>query len=130
MKERIIILPCNGDSAPSKITWIATQEMVLAGNAELCLSFHQLIDIIEDSGGKAPSLIIVDGCERRCLFNKLLEEGLFGKYQLALTDVGIEPVYLEDITRDDVELTKDAIIAECRPVSSVVPALFPGCCCG
>ena len=29
-----------------------------------------------------------------------------------------------------VEGVKDAIIAECRPVSSVVPALFPGCCCG
>ena len=54
----------------------------------------------------------MDGCERRCLFNQLLEEVGIGKHQLALTDVGIEPVYLEDITRDDIELAINAIIAE------------------
>ena len=127
--EKIIISPCNGDSAPGKITWIATQEMVLTGKAELCLSFHQIREILETRVGKAPPFIIVDGCERRCLFNQLLEEGLIGKHQLALTDVGIEPVYLEDITRDDIELAKNAIIAECTSVSDVVPALFSGCCC-
>jgi uncharacterized metal-binding protein len=129
MKERIIILPCNGDSASGKITWLATQEMVLAGKAKLCLSFHKIRGILEASGRKTPSFIIVDGCERRCLFNELLEEGLVGKHQLALTDVGIEPVYLEDITRDDIELAKNAIIAECKPVNKT-PQLFSGCCCG
>lgn len=54
----------------------------------------------------------MDGCERRCLFNQLIEEGDIGKHQLVLTDVGIEPVYLEDITRDDIELAINAIIAE------------------
>lgn len=129
MKERIIILPCNGDSASGRITRLATQEMVLAGKAEWCLSFHQINDILEDSGRKTPAFIIVDGCERMCVFNELLEEGLIGKHQLALTDIGIEPVYLKDITRDDIELTKNAIIAECKPVNKA-PQLFSGCCCG
>ena len=130
MKERIIILPCNGDSAAGKITWIATQEMVLAGEAELCISFQQLREVLKASGTKTSSLITVDGCERRCLFNEHLEEGLVGKHQLALTDVGIEPVYLEDITRDDIELTKNAIKAECKPINKTTPQLFSGCCCG
>jgi uncharacterized metal-binding protein len=129
MKEKIIILPCNGDSASGKITWLATQEMVLAGKAKLCLSFHKIRGILEDSGRKTPSFIIVDGCERRCLFNEFLEEGLVGKHQLALTDVGIEPASLEDITRDDIELTKNAIKAECKPINKT-PQLFSGCCCG
>ena len=52
MLERIIVLPCNGDSAPGKITWIATQEMVLAGKAELCVSFLQIREILEALVGK------------------------------------------------------------------------------
>jgi len=127
--EGIIILPCNGGSAPGKITWIATQEIVLAGKAELCLSFLQIREILEARGGEAPPFVIVDGCDKRCLFNQLLEEGLVGKHLLALTDVGIEPVYLGDITRDDIQLAKNAIIAECKPVNKT-PPLFSGCCCG
>jgi len=34
-----------------KITWIATQEMVLPGKAELCLSFLQIGEILEARGG-------------------------------------------------------------------------------
>jgi len=41
---------------------------------------------------------------------------------LALTNVGIQPVYLEDITRDDIELTKNAIKDECKPI--MISALF------
>ena len=63
------------------------------------------------------------------MFRELLEKGLVGKHQLALSDLGIEPVNLEDITRDDIELAKNAIIAECKPVSRT-PQLFSGCCCG
>ncbi len=126
--EKIIVLPCNGDSAPGKITWVATQEMVLAGKAKPCLSFLQMKKILEARGGEAPPFIIVDGCEKKCLLNELLEEGLVANHLLALTDVGIEPLYLEDITRDDIELAKNAIIAECKPVNNT-PPLFSGCCC-
>ena len=48
---------------------------------------------------------------------------------LALTNVGIEPVYLADITRDDIELTKNAIKDECKPINKT-PQFFSGCCCG
>lgn len=52
-----------------------------------------------------------------------------GKHQLALLDVGIEPVHLEYITREYIELTQEAVIAECTSVTNVVPSLFSGCCC-
>jgi uncharacterized metal-binding protein len=129
MIKRLIVLPCNGDSAPGKITWLATQEMVLVGEAEPCISFLQIREILEARGEQTPSFIIVYDCEKRCLFNELLEEGLVGKHLLALTVLGIEPVYLEDITRDDIELAKNAIIAECKPVNKT-PPLFSGSCCG
>jgi hypothetical protein len=48
---------------------------------------------------------------------------------LALTNVGIEPVYLEDITRNDIELTKNAIKDECKPINKT-PQFFPGFCYG
>lgn len=127
--KKIIILPCNGDSAAGKITWIATQEMVLAGMAEFCPSFQHVMKRLGPCGGQFPPLIIVDGCEKRCVFKKLFSEGYTGKHQLTLTDVGIEPVCQEDITRDDIELAKDAVIAECTSVDNVVPVLFSGCSC-
>jgi len=66
---------------------------------------------------------------KRAFPDSLLEEGLVGKHLLALADVGIEPVYLGDITRDDIQLAKNSIIAECKPVNKT-PPLFSGCCCG
>lgn len=129
MMEKLLVLPCNGDSAPGKITWLAPQEMVLDGEAEQCVSFDQIRKILEARNRNAPPFIMIDGCEKRCLFNELLKEGLVGKHLLTLTDLGIEPVYLEDITRDDIEMAKNAIIAECKPINKK-PPLFSGCCCG
>ena len=83
-----------------------------------------------DPGGEVPqSFIIVDGCEKKCLFKAYLEKGLVGKHHLALPDVGIEPLYFKDMTRDEIELAKDAIIAECVEVDNTRPVLFSGCCC-
>ncbi len=52
------MLPCRGDSAPGIIIWIATQEMILAGKAELCVSFLQIREILEARCGEASLLII------------------------------------------------------------------------
>ena len=52
-----------------------------------------------------------------------------GAHQLALPEVGIAPEVVDEITRDDIDLAKDAMIAECAPVGNAAPALFLGCCC-
>lgn len=128
MREKIIILPCNGDCAAGQITMIAAQELVLEGKAEW-YSLHS--QTAADTGAELPqSFIIIDGCEKQCLFTACLEQGIVGKHYLALPDVGIEPLYFQDITREDIELAKDAVIAECTEIDKMPPPLFSGCCCG
>lgn len=129
MPRKIRILPCNGSCAVGRITWLATQELVLEKKAEWCLSWGQ-IEEKNDIGDDSYTFLSIDGCDNKCLFNELLEEGLIGKHHLVLSDVGIDPVYLDDITQDDIELAKEAIIAECKPVNKTIPPLFSGCCCG
>lgn len=130
IQKRIIILSCNGDSAAGRITRLAAQELVLEGKAEWYSSqliFSRNNDEADDT---SQPFIIVDGCDKKCSFYEQLERGLLSKHQLALTDLGIEPIYTEDITRDDIDLAKEAIIAECTKVSNdAVPALFSGSCC-
>lgn len=127
--QKIVIFPCNGDSAVGRITWLATQELVLAGQAKWCLSWQHIEEILDRQRTIPSPFIIVDGCEKQCLFNQLLEEGLVGKHHLDLSDVGINIAYVEDIKRDDIDLAKDAIIAECRPVKRDMHPPLAGCCC-
>lgn len=127
MKEKIIILPCNGDCAAGKITWIATQQLVLEGEAEWYALYRE---VTGESEKEIPQLfIIVDGCDKQCLYNDYLEKGLLEKHRLCLSNLGIEPVHFQDLTGEDIELTKDAIIAECTEVDTEQPVLFSGCCC-
>lgn len=129
MNQEIAILPCNGDCAAGLVTWLASQELVLQKKAVWCLAYCEPEGVSELIMDETCQFILVDGCERKCLFNDFLERGLVGKYQLALTDVGIEPTFMSDITREDIELAKNAIIAECKDVESSRPPLFSGCCC-
>ncbi len=129
MQHKIVILPCNGDSAAGSITWIAAQELVLEGKARWYSAESQDIGSTATDTVESEPFIILDGCDRQCLFNIFLEKGLIGEHTLALTDVGIEPIFMRDITRSDIELAKDAVIAECTSVDTMQPPLFPGCCC-
>lgn len=128
--HKILIISCNGNSAAGKVASLAAQELVLEGKAEWCFSWQQIEEIFSEKNSESSFFIIVEGCENKCLFNELLEEGLVGKHHLVLSDVGIDPVYLEDITREEIELAKEAIITECKPVNKTIPPLFSGCCCG
>ncbi len=129
MAPKIRILPCNGDSPAGLVTWITAQELVLEGKA------HWYSSISTDNGPAASGLvepetfILVDGCDRQCLFNIFLDKGLVGEHNLALNDVGIEPTYMREIKRSDIDLAKDAVIAECTSVDTMQPILFSGCCC-
>lgn len=128
-RKKVLIFPCNGDCPAGNITWLAAQELVLENRAEWCRSWHRIEEVLDASGEESPPFIIVEGCANKCLFNALLEEGLVGKHHLALSDVGIAPLYFDDITQDDIKLAKEAILAECRPVNRTIPPLFSGCCC-
>lgn len=128
MEATIIILPCKGDSTAGRITWLAAQELVLAGKAQWCLSWLQIEEILEEERGASLAYLVVDGCEQRCLFKELLAEGLVGRHHLALSDVGID-FYAGEIERRDIDLVKEAIIAECRPVKRDMPPPLGGCCC-
>lgn len=129
MQNTIFILPCNGDSAAGRITRLAAQELVLAGRAQWCLSWRQIGKLLEKAGEDTSSFIIVDGCEKRCVLNQLLEEGLVGRHYLALSDVGIDITSPDDVERKHIELAKDAIIAECAPLKQSVPPPLAGCSC-
>lgn len=129
MQEKIVILPCNGDSATGKITWIAAQELVLEGKAEWYSPSCENDRGSDTNRTNARSFIIVDGCDRKCLYNIYLKRGLVSKYQLALDDIGIDALYLADIKREDIELAKDAIVAMCTKVKNMHPILLSGCCC-
>jgi len=129
MPHKIVILPCNGDSPAGRITWIAAQELVLEGKAQWYSGQSEdngpsVTDTVESK-----PFIILDGCDSQCLFNTFLEKGLVGKHHLTLPDVGIEPMYMKDVTRNDIELAKDAVIAECTAVDTMRPLPFSGCCC-
>lgn len=128
MQKKIFIVPCNGAMANGHITWLAAQELVLEGKAIVCRSWNHINEILENNE-HASSFIIVDGCENQCLFNQLIEEGLVGKHYLMLSDIGIDAIHHDDITRQDVELAKDAIVAECKPVTKTPPIYIPGCTC-
>ena len=127
MEDTIFIVSCNGYSAAGRTTWIAAQELVLEGKAEwFTTTYSKTCDPAE---GPPQSFIIIDGCEEQCLYKYYLEKGLVGKYHLTLPDVGIETLYFKDITREDIELAKDAVIAECVEIDNMRPTLFSGCCC-
>ena len=130
MAHKITLVPCSGNCPEGQITRIAAQELVLEQKAEWCQSWQQLDKNLDTSAEESAPFIIIDGCEEQCLFNELLEDGLVGKHHLALSDIGIAPRQYDDISREDIELAKEAIIVECKPAKPSIPPLFSGCCCG
>ena len=127
MEDKIFIVSCNGDSAAGRITWIAAQELVLEGKAEwFSTNYSKAGQPVE---APPQSFIIVDGCDEQCLYRDYLKKGLVGKHHLTLPGVGIDPLSFQDITREDIELAKDAVIAECTIIDNMRPPLFSGCCC-
>lgn len=127
-EKKILILSCNGHSAMGLITRLAAQELVLEGTAEWCpdRSINEGV-IVGDTTRQ--QIILVSGCRERCRFNDMRQKKFSTAHQFILSEVGIEPEELDEITRDDIDLAKDAVIAECTPVGNAAPVFFPGCCC-
>ncbi len=126
-QNRIAILPCNGDSAPGEITWIAAQELVLEAKARW---FGEEAAFCQEAEGAPKTVVIlVSGCRKSCEFNEHIKKMSPEYHRLTLLDLGIEPHVIEEISSGDIELTKDAVIAECTPIGKAAPPLFAGCCC-
>lgn len=127
MEDKIFIVSCNGDHPAGRITWIAAQELMLEGKAEwFSTNYSKAGAQVEEA---PQTFIIVDGCEQQCLYREYPKKGLVGKQHLNLPGVGIEPLYFKDITREDIELAKDAVFAECSEIDNMRPPLFSGNCC-
>lgn len=130
MKRKIIILPCNGKSAAGRITFLASQELVLEGKAEWYLKEGIFPNSSFSTRDVDKSFILVDGCEMKCLFNQSRKRGFTNNNHLSLNDIGIEIRQYDDFTREDIELAKDAIIAVCiEPDSFQQPKLPLVCNC-
>jgi uncharacterized metal-binding protein len=96
----------NSHCAAGRITWIAAQELVLEGKAEWYSANDSTVGALIEEHPE--SINVVDGCEKQCLYKDFLEEGLAGKHHLTLAGVGIAPLKFKDISREDIELAKDA----------------------
>lgn len=126
MEKVIEILVCNGNSPSGRISWLAAQELVLEGKAVWHTGNRQA-DHHKSAALNLKPFILVDGCDKQCLLQSFPENQ--PPHYLDLTDLGIDPDGEEDISRDDIDLAKDGIIAECAPVGNYIPQFPSGCCC-
>jgi uncharacterized metal-binding protein len=75
----------------------------------------------------ASRLIVVDGCEKQCGKKYLGYLGRLLEFHLSLTDLGIPISEGDEGEGENLQLVKDAIIAESTRLSKH-PALFLGSC--
>jgi hypothetical protein len=71
----------------------------------------------------ASRLIVVDGCEKQCGKKYLEKLGRLLEFHLSLADLGIQISVGDEGGGEDLQLVKDAIIAESTRLS-LQPALF------
>ncbi len=125
-QQKIHILPCAGASNVGQLTILAVQELVLEGKGER-VGFGKQIMFKRTS--ESPPFIVVDGCEQQCSKKRLEALNYDLEFHLSLADLGIEKTAFSEITRDDILLVKDAIIAECTRLQERPPMIMGGCCC-
>jgi uncharacterized metal-binding protein len=129
--NKVHIFPCGGNSSVGQLTVLASQELILEGKGEWVYS-TRIKDLQKLGNGAIDSspFIVVDGCEKQC-GRKYLEQSAYDfEFHLSLEDLGIENLGNSDFEEDDdVQLVKDAIIAESTRVTEQPPAILGGCGC-
>lgn len=125
MSDHPIIVVCPGNSPMAAITRHAAQELVLAGRATWLPATPDWREEVATN----MSSIVVDGCDRQCLRRHLQQERIKPHHSLCLTVLGIDAGQLEKTFRDDLTLTRDAIIAECTEVSQLPLIFMQKCGC-
>ncbi len=123
-----VMLPCAGVSLVGQITFLAVQELVLEGKGEWG-GYEQNLQIMNRRPTDAPPFIVIDGCERHCT-QKYFEAIKYDlEFHLSLADLGILKSEVSEISRDELQLVKDAIIAQSTRLSKCPPMLMGGCSC-
>jgi uncharacterized metal-binding protein len=136
LKSKILIFPCGGSSDVGQLTVHAAQELILEGKAEW-VSVGRIKDLPETAHEttSTPPFIVVDGCEKQCGRRYLEKLKCDIEFHLSLADLGIwnpqSPRIPQraDIGDEDLQLVKDAIIAESTRLSARPPMILGGCCC-
>lgn len=130
IKHKIFILPCAGVSNVGQLTILAVQELVLEGKGEWVACRNGMdLQILKDRTTDSPPFIVVDGCEQQCARKRLEAINCDLEFHLSLADLGIEKSDFSEITPDELQLLKDAIIAESTRLSKQPPKMMGACCC-
>ena len=130
MKQKILILPCAGDSNVGCLTLLAARKLTRDGRATLVdekklnFSLNKQKSIVEHL-----PFVVVDGCEKRCARKRLEETGHDFEFHLSLDDLGIEKTEGKKVLEEDLQLTCDAIIAESTRLSETPPKILGTCGC-
>lgn len=124
------MLPCAGFSNVGQLTRLAVQELVLEGKGEWVRSGQDFeLQALPKGTAESPSFVVVDGCAEQC-GRKCLEALNYQlKSHLSLADLGIEKSEFTAIDHEELQLVKDAIIAEGTQLSAWHPLIMGGCCC-
>lgn len=129
-QHTIFMLPCGGVSNVGQLAVLAVQELVLEGKGKWvsCCDSMEL-QILNGRKADSPPFIVVDGCEQQCARKRL--EAITGdlEFHLSLADLGIEKTEFSEIIADELQLVKDAIIAESTRLSKQPPKMMGACCC-
>ncbi len=129
-KSKILMLPCAGASKVGQLTMHAVQELVLEDKGEWveCGRGSNLPEMSWRTTD-APPFIVVDGCEQHCGRKQLEALDCDLEFHLSLADLGIEKTESTEIGYDELQLVKDAIIAESTRLSERPPTIMGGCGC-
>lgn len=128
LQDKILIFPCGGNSSVGRLTLLAAQELILEGKGEwACLNHFKELPQIGKEAVFNSRFIVVDGCEEQCGKKYLGKSGRLFEFHLSLADLGIQFSEGNEGGCDDLQLVKDAIIAESTRLSKQ-PALFLGSC--
>jgi len=129
-KTTIIMLPCAGTANVGQLTRRAVQDLVLEGKGAWVKCGQDAVILekgVVTTG--TPPFIVVDGCEQQCGRKRLEALDYDFEFHLCLADLGIEKTDSPEINYDELQLVKDAIIAESTRLTEVHPVIVGGCCC-
>jgi uncharacterized metal-binding protein len=128
LRNKILVFPCGGISSAGRLALLAAQELVLEEKGEwVCLHHFKELPQIGQEAVFASRLIVVDGCEKQCGKKYVAQWGRLLEFHLSLADLGIQISEGDEGGSEDLQLVKDAIIAESTRLSQQ-PALFIGSC--
>lgn len=128
--NKILMHPCAGASNVGQLTMRAVQELVLDGLGELAgdAPNPDLQEIRKRTTNGQP-FIVVDGCEQQCGRKRFESFNCAFEFHLSLADLGIEKTESASVVCDELQLVKDAIIAESTRLSELPPKIMGGCGC-